>query len=206
MSVFPTKLDNQLAQAMQAAEKGNPAQARKVLRRLTRNEPSNIQAWLCRAAMAETTEERLRYLTVVLEMEPEHPGAAKEVRRLLYNELEDDAFVDYEGETDFLYHIRTAQKSRVVVPKGRRPFELYPSPEQGPLGRTWRWLRLALLGLAFAGLGAVVFGALAAGAALRAGRQPLEPRERREQKIAFLLAILIWTTGLALTGLLLLHL
>ena len=194
-----------LAAIRRAARRGERAHGYRLAASLTEGDPENLRAWLWRARLAPARAERLRCLSLVLERRPDHPGARRDLYEALWAELEADPFLDYDGETDHLYRVRTGDDTPVTVPKQRRPPEPFPPPAPGPLRPAWRWLRLALVGLLPAGLGAVLLAPVAAVAALRAGRRALSARDKKARRIALLLASLIWLAGLALAFLFFLH-
>jgi hypothetical protein len=64
------------------ARAGNKAEARSLLRALTRHQPDMLRAWLWLAGVAETATEQQQALEHVLTLDPEHPLARQGLERL----------------------------------------------------------------------------------------------------------------------------
>ena len=75
-------LEQLLQLGIQAARKGNKAGARVMLQQVIDGDQTNERAWLWMAAIAETSEDRRRYLNAVLRLNPEHPTALRELEKL----------------------------------------------------------------------------------------------------------------------------
>lgn len=67
---------------IEAAREGKREEARSLFRLLTRQEPTNAQAWLWLAGVAENRDERQSALEHVLEIEPENEMAMKSLQAL----------------------------------------------------------------------------------------------------------------------------
>ncbi len=65
-----------LRQAVEAARIGNKIVARALLREINETDPGNEQAWLWRAALAETAEESVEHLERVLAINPNNKQAS----------------------------------------------------------------------------------------------------------------------------------
>lgn len=74
--------DSILQLGIEAARDGNKEEARNLFRLLTRQEPSNAQAWLWLAGVAENREERQAALERVVELEPNNEMAVKGLQAL----------------------------------------------------------------------------------------------------------------------------
>lgn len=202
----PSPPPSALDAARAEARNGNHDRARRLLQEITRDAPHNVDAWLWRARVAETTEEKIVSLSRILQLSPQHAQAGRLLHEALRQHLEEDAFLAYERESHRLYYIRTAGDLAVTVPKQRAVPAPYPPPEPSPLQPATRWLGWALLGLLPAGLGAVVCAPLAIRAALRTRRHALPAKERLRSQIVLGAASLLFVLGLALALLFLLHL
>ena len=75
-------LEQLLQIGIQAARKGNKAGARVTLQQVIDADKTNERAWLWMAAIAETSEDRRRYLNAVLRLNPENPTALRELEKL----------------------------------------------------------------------------------------------------------------------------
>lgn len=200
-----TSITSPLSAARAKVRAGNVRGARRLLREMTRNDPRNVDAWLWRARVAATREEKLASLSRALQLAPDHPRARQRLHDALRQRLEDDPFLAYQDESDRLYYVRTANDLSAVVPKGRAVPLPYPPPETSPAQAATRWLGCAILGLLPAGLGALVCAPLAIRAALRALRQPLTTKERTRSQIVLGAASLLLILSAALALLFLLH-
>jgi hypothetical protein len=75
-------LEQLLQLGIQAARKGNIAGARVMLQQVIDGDKTNERAWLWMAAIADTSEDRRRYLNAVLRLNPGHPTALRELEKL----------------------------------------------------------------------------------------------------------------------------
>jgi hypothetical protein len=75
-------LEQLLQLGIQAAKKGNRPGARVMLQQVIDADKTNERAWLWMAAIAETSEDRRRYLNAVLRLNPENPTARRELEKL----------------------------------------------------------------------------------------------------------------------------
>ena len=71
-----------LSLSITTARAGNKAEARSLLRALTRHQPDMLRAWLWLAGVAETAAEQQQALEHVLTLNPEHPLARQGLERL----------------------------------------------------------------------------------------------------------------------------
>ena len=71
-----------LREGMEAARKGDKAQARELLLQATEVDPTSEEAWLWLAGVAETPEDTELYLQTVLALNPDHPKAQQGLRWL----------------------------------------------------------------------------------------------------------------------------
>jgi hypothetical protein len=129
-------------------------------------------------------------------------GASLEVRSLLVL----DAFLLYLDESGDRYHVCHGVDQDLIIPKGRALPEPYPAQRPVLLRRAYLWLWWAGLGLLLAGLGAMIFASLAAGAALVLNIQPISRNDRIRSLVILILAGGLWLGGLLLGAILLVHL
>ncbi len=168
--------------------------------------PYSVEAWLYHAALTDSDEERLNSLNKALSLAPEHLNARRSLYKALKLYLNQDPFLRYLEETDFLYHVLTGQGRVVIVPKDRASASPYPPVAPSPLQSVFRWLRYSVLGLPLAGLLTLVCAPVAAVLAWRASRQRLGITDRRRAMMALLYAAVLWMVGALLTVLFLVHL
>jgi len=78
----PEAAERLLNLSITTARAGNKAEARSLLRALTRHRPDMLRAWLWLAGVAETAAEQQQALEHVLTLNPEHPLARQGLERL----------------------------------------------------------------------------------------------------------------------------
>jgi hypothetical protein len=173
----------------------------------TQRKPDDAEAWLWRAATAESPEARMAYLSRALELDPDHPAARRAMYDGLQSQLQQDAFLAYLNETAELYQVETAGELTLLVPKNRAIPEPYPPPPGTvrPLATAYRLLVLATIGLLPAGLGALILAPAAAASALRIWRQPSVGAVRARARVVFCLALAVWLAAVLMVFLLVLH-
>jgi hypothetical protein len=86
-------LEQLLQLGIQAARKGNKAGARVMFQQIIDADKTNDRAWLWMAAIADTSEDRRRYLNAVLRLNPEHPTALRELEKLNRKQVSSNALV-----------------------------------------------------------------------------------------------------------------
>lgn len=114
------------------------------------------------------------------------------------------AYLEYVGETDAQYRVRTGQETSTVV-KDRPVLESYPAERPAAIRRAYRYLLYALIGLLPAGIGTILFGPLAAVAAFGALRTPLDRPDHRRALVVMGLATLLVMIAIPLVFLFFLH-
>ncbi len=67
---------------IQTARKGNKQSARMIFQQILDADKQNERAWLWMAAVAESPEDRARYLNTVLRLNPNNQTAHKELQRM----------------------------------------------------------------------------------------------------------------------------
>jgi hypothetical protein len=75
-------LEQLLQIGIQTARKGNKPSARVIFQQILDADKTNERAWLWMAAIAETTEDRLRYLRAVLSINPSNATALRELEKM----------------------------------------------------------------------------------------------------------------------------
>ena len=172
----------------------------------TRLDPKNVEAWLVRSRAAASREENLFCLSQVSRINPDYPPSRLDLYRALWSQLQHDAFLAYIDETDQVYYVRSNEYLSLAVPKDRSIPEVYPPERPAPLARANRWLAWAIIGLALAGLGTLVFAPLAFLSAVTALTGPLERPDRIRAGIVLFLAAVLAACAILLGWLFLIHL
>jgi hypothetical protein len=206
VSKGPSAAALSLAQAQEAARRGDLRLAHDICVRLIGENPSDEQAWLWRAGTAESIEESIAALSHVLTLNPTHPVARRGLYEAMNRLLRRDAFLAYLGETGQFYHVRTPANLAFAHPKDRAQPEPFPPAQPWPAQPAFRWLGWALVGLIPAGLGAVICAPLAMLAAIRLLRRQPNRADRFRAWLVFGLAVALWLLGLILLPLVILHL
>lgn len=192
--------------AQEAAQSGERRQAYELSREATLAVPENVDAWLLRGQLADSSEECLACISKAIALAPEHSAAKHNLYDTLKRYLDEDPFLRYIEETDVVYRVLTGEGRAVVIPKDRAVAESYPPVESSPLRPVFLWLVLSAIGLLTAGLGTVVCAPIAIALAWRASQMPLNHHQRRRVQFALLYAHVLFAIGLLLTFVFLLHL
>lgn len=194
-----------LQDARQALKTGDRKEAYRLSLEATRRSQGDQEAWVIRARAAASSEERLLCLSQAVQLDPDHPVAKQELYVTLMSQLNQDPFLAYLDETGQVYFVRNTGYQTLAVPKDRGTPETYPSERPEALAKAYRRLGWAVLGLAPAGLGALVFAPLAFFQAVSALGQPIQKPDRVRAWLAAWLSILLFAVSLALALLLLIH-
>lgn len=75
-------LEQLMQLGIQTARKGNKQSARMIFQQILDADKQNERAWLWMAAVAESTEDRVRFLNTVLRLNPNNQTAQHELQRL----------------------------------------------------------------------------------------------------------------------------
>lgn len=75
-------LEQLMQLGIQAARRGNKQNARVIFQQILDADKQNERAWLWMAAVAETPEDRLRFLNTVLRINPYHATALRELDKI----------------------------------------------------------------------------------------------------------------------------
>jgi len=195
-----------LIESEKAVRAGNGRHAYELSLQATQIAPESIEAWLLRATLAPTPEERLICVNRINELAPGYPDRYNVAFFALKELLDTNPYLAYLEETDELY--RVASTDHVLsIPKKRAPVEPYPpkQPPSGPLRTAYRWLHLAIIGLLLAGIGAVIFSPLAALTAVRAQKTAQSHTEQVSLSVVLVLAFILFVVGVLFSLLLVLH-
>jgi hypothetical protein len=196
-----------LAESEKAIREGNSQYAYDLSLQATQIAPENVEAWLLRATMAPTLEERLTCVNHLNELAPGYQDRYNVAFFALKELLDKNPFLAYLEETDELYRVINADRVVLSIPKKRAPVDPYPpeNPPATPLRAGYRWLAISLVGLLLAGIGTVVFAPLAALAALRAQESAQSRSERVSSTVILMVAFGLFIIGFLLSLLFLLH-
>ena len=200
------KVTDLLTRSEKAIRAGNGRHAYELSLQATQIAPESIEAWLLRATLAPTPEERLICVNRINELAPGYQDRYNVAFFALKELLDRNPYLAYLEETDELY--RVASTDHVLsIPKKRVPVEPYPpkQPPSGPLRRAYRWLHLAVIGLLLAGIGSVIYAPLAALAAIRAQQTAHSPTEQVSLSVVLVLAFILFVVGVLFSLLFVLH-
>jgi hypothetical protein len=202
----PSLLPRMMAEAEDAARRGDLPRAYKLSRDVAQIDPQNVEAWLLAAETAPSIAAAANCLNRAVVLQPASPAAAQKTYRLVQQLLQQDAFILYLDESDELYHVRSGEQLSLLVPKDRSLPQPYPPSRPALLQSAYRWLSLAFLGLPLAGLGAILFAPLAAASALGLYFKTASRTNRVYSLVVIMLSGGLWLVGLLLGVILLVHL
>jgi hypothetical protein len=174
--------------------------------RLTEADPSKESAWIGRAELARTLQEKITSLTRALELNPANGLARRSLHTCMQELLGRDASLTYLGETSTFYRVRTAAGFEFIQPKGRAPSEPEAPAKRSAVQGVYCWLNWSVLGLIPVGLGTLLFAPVTVYEAIAQLQRPLDPGDRRRMWVAILLSTLLWPVALALAAILAIHL
>jgi hypothetical protein len=86
-------LEQLLQLGIQTARKGNKSSARVIFQQILDTDQTNERAWLWMAAIADTTEDRLRYLNAVLRINPGNQTALRELEKMKHKQVSSNSQV-----------------------------------------------------------------------------------------------------------------
>jgi hypothetical protein len=197
---------NLLAESEKAIRAGNNQHAHELSVKATDIAPQNIEAWLLRATLAPSLDERLICVNRLNELAPGYQDRYNVAFFALKETLDRDPYLAYLEETDELYRVINADHV-LSIAKKRARVDSYPpeKPASGPLASAYRWLTVAIIGLLLAGIGAVVFAPLAAFAAIRAHQSTQSHAQQVSSTIVLMFAFGLFIVGVLFSLLLLLH-
>jgi len=195
-----------LAESEKAIREGNSQEAYHLSLQATQIAPENIEAWLLRATLAPTLDERLLCVNRLNELAPGYQDRYNIAFFALKELLDKNPYLAYLEETDNLYRVASTDHV-LTIPKKRAPVESYPpeKPPSGPLASAYRWLNVAIVGLLLAGIGAVIFAPLAALAAVRAHQSGQSHSEQVSSTVVLIAAFGLFIVGVLFSLLFILH-
>lgn len=202
---YVTQVHTLLTQVQEAARRGQRQMAYQLALEATRVDPNSADAWFFRSRLAPSNEESLFCMSQVNRLNPQHPWVKQDSYNLIWGMLEKDPFLAYQDETDDLYLVRSSAYMSLAIPKDRSTPVPFPPKQPGRLARSYHWLGLALLGMLFSGIGALVFAPLAILSALSTFTTSLSQADRVRAGVVILGGILMVFAGALLTWLLYAH-
>lgn len=196
-----------IAESEKALRQGKKEHAYRVSVQATQIAPQNIEAWLLRATLAPSLNERIICVNRLNELAPNYQDRYNVAFFALKELLDKDPFLAYLEETDDLYRVINTERVVLSIPKKRAPVNPYPPEESnpGPLRSAYRWLALSIAGLLFAGVGTVIFAPIAALAALRAHRAVGSSSEQVRSTVVLILSFGLFIVGFLFSILFILH-
>ena len=195
-----------LSESEKAIREGNSQYAYELALQATQVSPKNIEAWMLRATLAPSLEERLICVNHLNELMPNHQDRHN-VAFFTINELLDkDPFLAYLEETQTLYRVMNADHMVVSIQKKRLATNTSPPELSNSLKVAYRWLAMAMIGLMLAGVGTLIFAPLAALTAIQVGSSPQSRSDRVSSAIVLILSILLFLIGAVFTLLFVIHL
>jgi hypothetical protein len=198
---------NLLTESEKAIQEGRSQYAYELALQATQIVPESIDAWLLRATLAPSLEERIACVNRLNELAPGYQDKYNLAFYALKELLDKDPFLRYLEETDELYRVINAERLVLSIPKKRTPVDA-PPPEGSqpvPLRGAYRWLTMAVMGLMLAGIGTVLFAPLAAWSALRAQDSLQSHAEHVSFAIVLILAFGLFVIGVLFSILFMLH-
>lgn len=201
------RLTDLLAESEKAIQEQKPRRAYELALQATQVVPQSIEAWLLRATLAPSVEERIACVNRLNELAPGYQDKYNLAFYALKELLDKNPFLRYLEETDELYRVINDEHMVLSIPKKRSPANS-PSVDQappGPLKGAHRWLMLAILGLLSAGLGTVIFAPLAALATVRAQESMQSRAERAGSTVVLIVAFGLFIVGVLFSILFILH-
>lgn len=195
-----------LAESEKAVRAGNSRRAYDLSLQAIQLAPQSIEAWLLRATLAPTLDERIICVNRLNELAPGYQDRYNVAFFALKELLEKNPFLAYLEETEDLYHAINGDHV-LAIPKKRAPVNSSPleRTEPSPFRPAYRWLTMALVGLLFAGIGTVIFAPLAAFAAVSAQSSVASRSERVRSSIVLILSFLLFMIGVIFSLLFVLH-
>lgn len=195
-----------LEQAEESTRKGERERAYQISLRATTAAPGEPLAWYLRSQNAPSLEEQLMCLSRVFALDPKRAEAKAELRTAVQELLKKEPFLAYVYETPELYQVRSGRDLLINIPKDRAHETPYLQRDPGPMKPAYRWLYLAMIGLLFGGVGAILLAPIAVFQVLRIQSMPLLRSDRIRSWIIFAFAVIIWLLSIPFSWLLLIRL
>ena len=201
------RLTDLLAESEKAIQEAKPRRAYELAVQATQAVPESIEAWLLRATLSPSLDERIIAVNRLNELAPGYQDKYNLAFYALKELLDKDPFLRYLEETDELYRVINAKRVVLSIPKKRAPINA-PPPDQAPrssLNGAYRLLTMAILGLLLAGIGTVIFAPLAAFAALQTQNTLQSHSEQVGSTVVLIVASGLFVIGVLLSILFILH-
>lgn len=202
---FQPQVSALLEQAEESARQGEREKAYQISLRATSVAPGEPLAWYLRSRNAPSLEEQLMCLNRVFALDPKQAEAKAELRTAVQELLKKEPFLAYVYETQELYQVRSGHDLLINIPKDRAYETPYLQKEPGPVNPAYRWLSLAIIGLLFGGVGAILLAPMAVFQVLRIQTMPLVRADRVRAWVIFFLAVVIWLLAIPVSWLLLIR-
>jgi hypothetical protein len=200
------RVEDILYEAQQALRKGLVHDAYALSLQATQADPENAQAWLLRAGLATSWEEKTLCVNRMNELGVRQHDSHHLAFFALKETLERDPFLAYAEETQELYRVRNAERTLLSIPKERSITTVYPPEEKtDPLTLAHRLLLFAILGLMLAGLGTLIFAPLAAWSALAGARSAHNRSLHIDSLVVLFSAAGLFMIGIFFSVLLIMH-
>jgi hypothetical protein len=201
------RLSELLAESESAIRGGNNQYAYELSLQATQVAPESVDAWLLRATLAASLEERVLCVNRLNELAPNFQDRYHVAFYALKELLEKNPFLAYLEETDELYRVINAERMVLSIPKRRAAVNSFPSEQAParPLQKAYHWLTMSILGLLLAGIGTVLFAPLAALAAVRAQKSVQSEAERVNSTVVLIVASVLFMIGFLFSLLFILH-
>lgn len=201
----PSQVSQLMEEAKRSVQQGDREKAYQISLNATSVAPDEPLAWYLRSQTAPSLEEQLMCLSRAYALDPKRPEARAELRGPMQELLKKEPFLAYVYETRELYQVRSGHDLLINIPKNRAFDTPYLKRDPGPVRPVFRWLYLALLGLLFGGVGAIVFAPIAVLQVLRLQARPLLRSDRVRLWIVFLLSVLVWLISIPISWLFLIR-
>lgn len=195
-----------LEEVKEYARQGQREKAYQLSLKATSAAPDEPIAWYLRSQNAPSHEEQLMCLSRAYALEPKSAETKTELHTAVQELLKKEPFLAYVYETPELYQVRSGRDLLVNIPKNRAYETPYLKKAPGLVQPAYRWLNLALIGLLFGGIGAILIAPIAVLQVLRLQARPLVRGDRIRLWIVFIFAILVWLLSIPISWLLLIRL
>ncbi len=201
-----TSAEELIVEAEEAIEKGLFRDAYELCLQATQAAPQNMEAWLLRAGLAASLDEKVLCVNRMNELGADLHDTHNVAFFALKEIIERDPFLAYMEETDGLYRVHNAERTILSIPKRRTVTTPYPTHEPDRLRNVHRWLMLAVFGLMLAGIGTLIFAPLAAWAALDARRSMPDRSGQVDSMVMLVIAGVLFVIGIFFAMLFIMHL
>lgn len=200
-------VDQLLAESEKAIREGNSQHAYELALQASQIAPESIDAWLLRATLAPSLDERVYCVNQLNELAPGYQDRYDVAFFALKDLLDQKPYLAYLEETDELYRVINADRVVLSIPKKRGPAEPYPLEPSaaGPLRSANRWLIMSIMGLLLAGIGTVLFAPLALLAAIRAHQSVGSRAEQASSTVVLIASVGLFMVGFVFSILFVLH-